>query len=232
LPTTRSHIGELDPVVEPGHLAFSNQRPAQRPDLAELATKLRQPLRALRVEASPRTEQVGTSRDPQTLGDGLAQCRVGSGERLPGDPGLRAREVAEPRSFLSPGRRDGRSPQQRQLRRAAAIGWHPESGAGRIEEAVALADQAVEVGKRMDLLRPLGAVVRDHREPEPELGEAHRGAVPVDAEEIPLQDAPPRRGCRTVGGVKRGESLERAEKEGAGPHGGVEDSEPADGPPG
>jgi hypothetical protein len=84
----------------------------------------------------------------------------------------------------------------------------------------------------MDLFRPLGTVVRDHREPEPELGEADRGAVPVNAEEIPLEDAPPRRGCRAVAGVKRGESVERAEKEGAGPHGRVEDSEPADGPPG
>ncbi len=101
-----------------------------------------------------------------------------------------------------------------------------------IEEAVALPDQAVEVGEREHRFRPVGPVVRDHREPEPELGESHGGGVPVHAEEIPLEDAAFRRCSRAVARGHRGKLVQRAEQERTRAHRRVEDPEPAYGPPG
>ena len=59
-----------------------------------------------------------------------------------------------------------------------------------IEEAVALTDQAIEVGEGIHQLGPIGRVVGDDRKPESQLGEPHRGGALVYTEEIVLENAP------------------------------------------
>jgi hypothetical protein len=69
-PSGREHIGELNPVVEPGNFARPGERPPERPNLSQLPAQLRQALRVLRVEPPSCAEQVGPAGDVQAFGDG------------------------------------------------------------------------------------------------------------------------------------------------------------------
>jgi hypothetical protein len=137
--------------------------------LSQLPAQLRQALHALRVEPPSCAEQVGPAGDVQALGDGCPQPGIGAGERALGDAGLRPCEIAQQGS-LGLTRCVHDSPAQGRQLGCPRVGGGPEAGARRVEEAVALADQAVEVGQRLYLRGLLGPVVRDDGEPEPQLG--------------------------------------------------------------
>jgi hypothetical protein len=85
----------------------------------------------------------------------------------------------------------------------------------RLEKAVALANEAIQIGQGGDLLRPLGGIVGDYGQPESQLGEPYSGRIAVDPEQVVPQHAPlPFRGGRT-GRPTLGKPLERPEQESA-----------------
>ena len=103
-----------------------------------------------------------------------------------------------------------------------------KTGAHGVEEAVALSDEAVEVGERLHPLRTIAPIVCDDREPEPKLGQPHRGAVPVHPEEIAMEHLAAECGSMTAVRMGRCESLERAEQERPRADGRIEHSERPD----
>ena len=58
----------------------------------------------------------------------------------------------------------------------------------RVEETVALPDETIEIRQRAYLIGTSRPIIGDGGQPEPELGETHRGGILIYPEEILLQD--------------------------------------------
>jgi hypothetical protein len=60
----------------------------------------------------------------------------------------------------------------------------------RVEEAVPLPNEAVEVWQRIDRLRAPGRIVGDDCQPEAKLGEPYRCSTQVHTKQVVLENAP------------------------------------------
>ncbi len=220
--TVGEDVRELHSIVEPGELALPSERALQGAHPSQLLAQLRQPLAAAAVHAPPAAEQIGCPRQPQALRDGLAQAGLGARQRSRRNVDFGLGEPAEQHPLGGTGGGDDGPPQLGQLCRSIPFGRRPEAMAHRIEEAVALANEAVEVRQRQDVLGPLGPILRDHREPESQLGEPHRGPVAVYAEEVAPEDAAPRLDQGTPGAAGSREPVQNPQQERTGADGGIE----------
>src|SRR6185295_2886420 len=187
--------GEMTLVVKPGHLGLPKEPPASGADRAQLAAGGAQARAEVPVHAAALAEQVHVPRREQALVDAGAEVAFGPAKRGLRHPAFRGAKLPDQLALSATGGRDQPAAEVRDRAYQLRVG-HPEAhrAADRIEQAVALADETIEVGQRLDPRRPCLAIIGDDRQPEPELREPDRGGAPVDAEQAALQNAAAARG--------------------------------------
>ena len=131
-------------------------------------------------------------------------------------------------AFVRPAGDHHLAPQPRELGAHGRRRW-TQTGAHGVEQRIALADEAVEIGQGVDRGRVFGWIACDDREPQPKLGEPNGRGIAIHTEEIALQDtaADHRAACSARDDRK---PLQRAQQERPGARGRVQQRDPAEKP--
>ena len=209
------YVGEMALIVEPRHLALADQRAARAPKGSELCPVVGEADADLGVGAAAPAEEILASRRAQAFRDARPRLRLGRLQRSLRRPALRRAEGAHQLALSLPAGGDELPPEVRDVLGQARIGSaQPYLSSDRLEQGVALANEAVEVGQRLHQLGSILPILGDHGQPEPELREPHRGGAAVDAEQRALKDAAAaRRGGDAVGRREGGQPFERTQQE-------------------
>jgi hypothetical protein len=198
--------------MKPGQLAITSEPPASSLEQPSRATKLCQLRPQLGVESTTLAEQIRASGFLQALGDlGVVPPHC-SFEGLAQRAAFQRSKPAHQRPLVSSACGDQCLPYTRKLAHGfGAEHCSPEPVVDRIEEAVALPDQAVQIGERADLPGVLGRIIGDDGQPQTQFSEAYRCGREVDAKEIPLKHGSlPVRRCYP--GVHPVEALQSAQE--------------------
>ena len=159
---------------------------------------LRATLRQLHGQTSIKTtrpsEQVPLSGAGQYFGEGLLGSLFQLVQRSLGHPGFQSGQLPHQPALVRPARHHHLAAQPGELGSHRTGRW-PKPATHRIEQRVSLADEAVEIREWLDRGRILRRVARDHREPEPKLGEPYRRGIAIHPEQVALQNPAADRGA-------------------------------------
>ena len=184
-----------------------------------------------KLKSPPLPEQIAPSRLVEAFGHCLRQLALGRCQRFRQRRGLGVPELPEQGPFFYPGGPDDPPPERSDgAGRIPSRRREAETAPQRLEEAVSLANQAIQIRQRPDQFGPVGALAGDDREPEPELGQPHGSRAQIDSEKVALQDSAPAAGENLgLPSFQLRQAFQRAEQEGAGADGRVEHGEGAKG---
>ena len=186
-PPLDEYVGEMALVVEPRHLALARVSVRRAPRRARSSARLSARLCRGSRRRRPAARRRGPGSAPRagTPRRGLAPPTRPPAAKPPAARHSAARSARTSSRFRLPAGGDEPPPEVRDVPRPgrASGGAQPDLPPDRLEQAVTLADEAVEVGQRLDPLRPILPILGDDGQPEAELGEPHRGGAPVHPEE-------------------------------------------------
>ena len=230
----RQHIAEVRLEGEERCAALALEPPRRGSQLSPAAAQPTQQRPLVGREPPPPTEQVAVLRRRDQLGCAPLQRRHRRPEQVPGERRLGAGEAGERVPLRRPGQAEQRAPgaaQSLELGRGSRGGGPAAERPGErewVDQRVSLAHVPVQVRQRRDAgelpVVGLGAHVRDQREPQPQLGEPHRGEAQVHAEQRVRHHVAPHRARRPLArsATQPRQLVERAQQKRSRPHRRVE----------